>query len=682
MSSKFTVRPKPKDGESFTGYLLRVAHLNAIDSIGILKLLNVGYSKFQKSNAHQLDVMPDRIFDLELMCEMLNLETSQIYPMTFRSAVEKFVDRIESVEEYPFVIYGMTDAKNRRFCPMCLYEQGFYKLMWQVKEIDVCEVHGIELTSACPSCSNKQPFLSSHLASLRCATCGSPLSSRNATKIQDNSYMRTQIRAYEDWTSLLNADKNRLIRTVENYSYEQSLGTTMLWLAQDRRSEYQLSHTRYWTKDYAKDIANMIRGGSRKVTISKVLPLIRQLGLSVTELSALQVPDSFVRSLYPEPQALDVCSAPWCKFHGTNEGMRQIMSKNYFYTVDRIYSVPSVCVGCYMKYGYLEEKWENVSGRNTVDIEIIQTVRDLLNQGCSQNEIRRRLKLHRGVTQRVAGYLAYHKLLKGKAVRKYTPNVIPENLHDCVKQNGRSYSSHGQELAHKLFGWSTVQFFYYMASATAQDYILFDQSSNPYSKTGVGSRKPLTEVQLAILKSTLASLKNSDTPIVTYRIAKMLKCYRDLLRQSPYHQWIQEAKQAQKRYLLRKERKELRNQILNFVNEKTTQGVSITAADVYTCIGHSRSYVKRRHPWLVEWIALLVRRDRGERTTMKKQDLIQRIPWAVENLVADGMNVNAHDIANFLGIPYNALYIYPEVVEAMNQAKLRFNTGYVLQTYR
>ena len=650
MTGKFTVRPKPKDGVSFTGYLLRVAQLNAIDSIGILKLLNVGYSKLQKSNAHQLDVMPERIFDLELMCEMLNLETSQIYPMTFRSAVEKFFNSIESVEEYPFVIYGMTDAKNRRFCPMCLHEQGFYKLMWQVKEISVCDVHGIELTSTCPSCSTKQPFLSSHLALLRCATCGAPLASSNVTEIQDNLYMQTQMRAYEDWASLLTDGKKRLTRNAKNHSYEQSLGIAMLWLAQDRRDEYKLSHTRCWTKDYAKDIANMIRGGSRKVTISKVLLLIRQLGLSVTDLSGLQVPDSFVSSLHPEPQVLGVCSAPWCKFHGTNEGMRKIAWKYHFYTVDRTYSVPSICIGCYTKYGYHEEEWENVSGRNTEDIGTIQTVGDLLNQGCSQNEIRRKLKLHRGVIQRVAGYLAYHKLLKGKAVRKYTPNMIPENLIDCEKQIGRSYSSHGQELAYKLFGWSTVQFFYYMASATAQDYILFDQSSNPYSKTGVGSRKPLTDVQLAKLKSTLASLQHSDTPIVTYRIAKMLECYCKLLRQSPYNQWIQEAKQAQKRYLLRKERKELRAQILIFVKKKTTKAEPIIARDVYTHIGHSWSHVKRRHTWLVEWITLLVKSDRGERTMMKKRDLIEKIPWAVDKMVVDGMNVNAHDIANFLGI--------------------------------
>lgn len=432
MTDKFTVRPKPKDGESITGYFLRVAHLNAIDAIGILKLLNVGYRQILKMQANQLDIMPDRSFDLELMCKLLNLEISQIYLMTFRSAVKKFVGSIESIEEYPFVLYGLTDAKNRRFCPMCLHEQGFYKLIWQVKEISVCDVHGIELTSACPSCSTKQPFMSSHLALLRCATCGAPLSSSNVTKIQDNLYMQTQMRAYEDWESLLIDGKERLTQNVENHSYEQSLGITMLWLAQDRWDEYKSSYTRFWTKENATKIAYKIRSGSIKLTISKVLSLIRQLGLSVTELSGLQVPCSFVSSLYPEPQVLGVCSAPWCKFHGTNKGMRQIVRK---------YRTYSVCIGCYMKYGYgyHEGKWENISTRNTEYIGTVQIFRELLNQGCSQNEIRRRLKLHRGTIQRVAGYLAYHKLLKGKAARKYTPRMIPENLFDCVKQIGRLY---------------------------------------------------------------------------------------------------------------------------------------------------------------------------------------------------------------------------------------------------
>ncbi|MDR3543447.1 MAG: hypothetical protein P4L69_21200 [Desulfosporosinus sp.] len=57
--------------------------------------------------------------------------------------------------------------------------------------------------------------------------------------------------------------------------------------------------------------------------------------------------------------------------------------------------------------------------------------------------------------------------------------------------------------------------------------------------------------------------------------------------------------------------------------------------------------------------------------------MIDGVYIAVETLAASRTNVNVQDIANHLGVNRETLKLYPEVTEAINQAKLRYKVGVV-----
>lgn len=681
MGQRFSIRLKPKLGESLTSYILRVVHRNSIDSLALFKTVNVGYKVFQKSYAHQLDFLPERTIDLNLLSQLCGITTQQIHSMTFHPVIEKYLNKVDSEDKYPFIMQDSMEKRHRRFCPVCLHSNGYFRLIWQVKEIVICEKHRVMLTSHCPTCSKEQPYLSSNLAICRCAVCGASLFSQSGIEILDTNLMKAQHRNYSDWRSLLSMEMTQLVTDIKNYSREESLAITLLYLAQERPLEYQVSLTKHWTSDFIKGIASIIRGGksSKTVTVAKSLQIIRKFDLKVTDLKEISVPNSFADSIYPEQIKSGICLTPWCSYFGTSSAMKIITWKKYFYNG---YAIPSVCTGCYMKYGVSKGFWGYAKGKFTTDIATIQEIRVLLNSGCSQNEIYRRKKIHRSIIQRIAGYLAYHNLLVGRAACKYTPNFIPEDIVHFTKQIGQSYSVHGQEKAKKIFGWSTVEFYYYMATKEAQEYILVDEQSSSHVGVGTGRRKPLTDLQKTDLTTLLVELQVSDTRISLHYLTRTLKCNRDLLRDYPYHKMIQDAKQAQTNYLLNKRRKELKNLIRNYVEEKEINNEPVTARGIYSRVGHSRNYFTRNHPWLDKWIALLSKRDEYTRITLRKQRLVEEVNMAVEQLAADGMKINAHDIANFIGVPYNVLYLYSEVTEAMNQAKLRFNTGYIMNKYK
>ena len=533
---RFTIRPLPKRGESLTGYLLRVVHKNFVDLNSLLTSIHNGS---RRRTDHQIDILPGRVIDLDTLSGIVGVPLSQLRDLTFHSVVEKYVDQIDTSQEYPTVMRDVTDKAYRRFCPVCLEEDSVLKLIWQVKEVEICDKHHVRLTSKCPICGTEQPFLSKNIAVLCCVSCGSKLGAHDVRKVENTDLIAAQLRIYSDWRYLMDSSISSLIPEIKNYTKEESLAIVVTYLLQGKPKTYNPYNPEPIQPNLRKlvhGLVNMVRDDNylKRVTVIQSLSILRRLNLKPTDLRSICIPDSFVASLYPSEYSYGPCLAPWCKFYGTSNGMKQILRKQCLMENRVQYAYPCVCTGCYMRYGIADSQWSNVPVSFCDGIDLIQKVRKLLNAGASLTEITRKLKIRYPQMSRITGYLAYYQLLDASLAKKFTPLSIPDNVLECVKQIGPFVSEIGQTKAKKIYGWQTADFYYYMAMVEVQDYLAFNEESNiPRRGNMVRKGRVITNEDTRKLMALIEQWKTSDTKIIFQSLAKAMNCPATLLHKKP-----------------------------------------------------------------------------------------------------------------------------------------------------
>lgn len=156
LDSPYPVRPRPIDGESFLGYILRLAAMNGRQTLA--QFFNDFSSQIQtscffvRSDAfyHVLPYFADAINmpakDLKVYFEHDGLLLDVASNVFYRTAVGKPV-----------------------FCPHCLVQTGHIKAKWLQLHVNHCEVHECKLLHACPECAALQNWESALLRG--CTNC-------------------------------------------------------------------------------------------------------------------------------------------------------------------------------------------------------------------------------------------------------------------------------------------------------------------------------------------------------------------------------------------------------------------------------------------------------------------------------------------------------------------------------
>lgn len=619
MISRFTIRPMPKCGESLTGYLIRIAHRNFVSLNSLFTSVHNGS---RRRTDHQIDILSERVINLEALSQIVGIPLSRLRAMTFQSVVEKYTDHIDISQDYPAVMRDVTDKIQRRFCPVCLQEDGVLKLIWQVKEVEICDKHHVRLISKCPECTTDQPFLSNTLAVLRCFSCGSKLASLGVTKIEETDLITAQLRVYSDWHYLMNPSFSALVPRVQNYSKLKSLAIAIVYLLQGKpETYYPESDLQPRLRKLTQGLVRMVRDDSdpKRVTVPQSLSILRRLDLKPSDIQTICIPESYISSMYPTKYSFGQCLAQWCKFYGTSNGMERISWKHCF-LVDKIrYAYPSVCKGCYMRYGISENQWYNVPVSFCDGILLAQKVKDLLNTGASHNQITKKLKIRHPQLSRIVGYLAYHQLLDNSVAKQYTPQSVPNNILECVKNIGPFVSEIGQAKAKKMYGWKTIDFYYYMAMSEVQAYLSMDEESKVSPRRRTAGKRSITEEEARRLETIIEQWKMSDTRITFQGLAKALNCPTIILHVKPYEDMVIAAQSEQQFLLHKKEKNELRKKVREFIDSKLQSGEPIVAYEIYAHIGRGVNHLKRHFPWLRKWITLVAKKDQENRIKEKKK---------------------------------------------------------------
>ncbi len=154
-SPNLLVRPHPLRDEGPKGYLLRLAGENWI-TLRALQELGVIYD-YRSFLAQGL--LPDKRLEPELhetvmMHEKLLTETQRVW-----------------------------NHQHSRFCPLCLAEDIYWRVGWELMFYDACPKHGVWLIDQCASCNSKITWEREHL--LRCQ-CSADLRLEQASNCPEN----------------------------------------------------------------------------------------------------------------------------------------------------------------------------------------------------------------------------------------------------------------------------------------------------------------------------------------------------------------------------------------------------------------------------------------------------------------------------------------------------------------
>jgi len=185
-----------------------------------------------------IDSLSYRYADIEAISILTGLNLDTISTMTMAPIYNKFTYDSRVVEAPNYYLFNnLLEKKHRRFCQHCLRENGVYNLKWQIKNIEICDIHRTNLTSTCPTCGAIQPYITNYLGELRCHVCMSLLYETEIdTPEYGDKHLNNQLYLHRQWDYLLD-NKTKGLTPNPSMNYEIQMVCTLLYLLHDENKD-------------------------------------------------------------------------------------------------------------------------------------------------------------------------------------------------------------------------------------------------------------------------------------------------------------------------------------------------------------------------------------------------------------------------------------------------------------
>lgn len=668
---KFTVRPAPLTGESLSSYLLRACRENAVKYTDVKPIIEKNI-KLGAAYGYKLDLIPNYAVNLQALSNLTGLSNEQIEKMTFSPIGRKLFDDVnENYDLFRVSLYKEVEKNKRRFCIECMKEKGVYKLIWQVKQINLCDKHLTPLTSCCPVCGHEQPYITDSQSIFACCKCNSSLINNTKTEcLTDEEIIHKETREYENWNFLLNSLQPLTIQ-IEGLTKEKSLAIQLLYVAQGQKEHLKWSEIKVLSRSQIRGLTAFIKGRNspkaKKVSLQDLFKVASHLGLTIEEFTQIKVPSSYLRSIFVGTKDLQPgpCFAPWCESYQSNRTMVKLETKETNNRKNK-YQMPSICTKCFTKYGYSRAsgKWEEIGDKTTF---MWGAVLPLLKAGHSFTEIKKITNCNNHKLYENIGYIAYHSLAPSAITEHYVPKNIPEYLLESFMElykAARDYQSMCKNAKQK-FGWKTPEFYYYLASKEVQEYLQLSPETNKRRsfKTLEWSQK---------VDKVLKYLIDNDIQPSLKEVAATLECDERVLKYHKLDHLIKKAAEQQREKSLDEQERILWQKVKRFVEDMLIKVKKYSVEDVYKSIGATRKFVRKNFPDMAKWISNQTKLQKDRINEKRIKDWCERAREAYKELYLSGRGTSNKQIAMKMGVSLNVIDQNPEVRKAIQEAKLEF----------
>jgi TniQ len=155
------IRARPKEDESYLGFLLRLAEINSFDTpYWILKIMGAGSSTFRTYSAEASARLSLRLASLSKL-SVKDLEHLYNRPVRGKYLLSFF--------DHPVPPYLLRPGRPR-VCPKCLSQSQYCRKQWDFAAITSCPTHQIMLLEKCPGCGKPITWLRRSVSHCRCGT--------------------------------------------------------------------------------------------------------------------------------------------------------------------------------------------------------------------------------------------------------------------------------------------------------------------------------------------------------------------------------------------------------------------------------------------------------------------------------------------------------------------------------
>lgn len=648
-------------GEAFTGYIQRLSDEKTANPMALWRHGLHNQTRYPQSNESAiLDHNPFSIIDIEKLALTTGLTKNQIEQLTLLQLTRTLVGNSDFDCSKSRILSGEL-ATTRRFCPFCLKEKGYYQLLWQIHEIQVCLRHQTVLLDKCPSC-DKPVYCLFPWARVGYCQCGYDLKSFTKLKPVQSCEADKHERIWCDWQQLMDSF---MAPNVNDLGRKRSLAIAIMYVANDFKSRFEGIDgiTSELNRATISSLLQAVRGSETTDTLIHVrtlLTVLREKGLSVTEFARLQVPDSFVTSIYDRPVApiqRHSCIAPWCKSFGSGGSLLKTGTsaktkidgsrlKYYFY-----------CQDCGIEYA-INEQGQVVERGYFIELGW-QKVRQLVLTDMSRREIARKLNVTVDQVIRCTAFMAANGLISKEAKSRFLGKPEDKKFLDkiltLIKSGVHIKTIHRDlKLAYHVF----LYYRYKVETIRVLNSVIEPRKA----RTNPGENEIKT---LAVLKEMV----NHDEKITIELVAQKLGVCHETLRYWGVLPLIAKYKEQQQKELDKKYIRELKIGARTVIGRFAASGEQVTSERVYKELAVKRNVLVRNFPGVTKYIASLLKKQRDKEHQARVKQYISIAKTLIYDAQDCGGKTTVEDIADALELSVAGVSRYPQILQLLREGK-------------
>lgn len=589
-SQKFTVRIKPFPGESLYSFIMRFARDNGISFLKFWDYVKQSGSHFvQMNDVGLLNFAPVNVIDPFKMASLINLSVEDIFKMSLYYAIKRFCGD-GNVERARFFSGMLRDKLH--YCPDCLHESHYHRLLWSIEGINKCIFHDTDLINKCPNC-NKEMKLKDLSELGTCPYCGYSLDKGKSILEMKDAGLPNQKWLYDAFNTLI---------STSNADIEPSqIAIRVLFILNRQKPTFnrdvvEEAISNKWVLPTLLQHARESLSNKRTLHISFILSVLYQNNISMGEFLSIKVPGKFISSLRNKPVLKKdevYCIAPWCKNYMKNGLLVKTGTSFKRKENGEIYKYYLICPECRCEYAF---DGNNELKERTYFIKSYYMLNNFSKQDLGLKRLSQKTGLSQDMIRRCLSYFESRGMFVGECNRK-SYNIDEMLLHEFIKavKTGTNIN--------EIKEWPVWESYYHFLFYRYHKDVAIEISMREY-RMGI-SCEETTGGRQKFIRDTLKRMINDNVHITIKSICDEINVCPQTLRNWDCNPLIANAKSEQKEIRLNEIKNNLYKKVDEFFNKNCER--IIVSEELYKYIGIKRNILWRSAPEITSYLSVTCR---------------------------------------------------------------------------